>query len=69
MCNILVFGLSAVATIYIRRDNGNLGMLTSAESLIAIGTVLYGAVRVGRWYRDVKPPEPKRRRAKDKGAL
>jgi hypothetical protein len=42
---------------------GTLGVLTSAESISAIGGGLYRLVRVGRWWRDVKPPEPKARRA------
>jgi len=36
-------------------------MLASYESIAEIGGLLYLLVRVGRWYRNVKPPEPKTR--------
>ena len=48
--------------VYILRHLGTLGVLTSAEGISAIGGGLYGLVRVGRWWRDVRPPEPKARR-------
>ncbi len=33
--------------------------MKAAESISAIGGTLYGQVRAGRWWRNVKPPEPK----------
>jgi hypothetical protein len=45
---------------------GTLGMVTSAESIVAIGGTLYGLIRVGRWYRYVKLPDPKAKRAREK---
>ena len=66
LSNLLVFGPTATAAMCILRHLGTLGLLTSAESISAIGGGLYGLVRVGRWWRDVKPPEPKARRAKEK---
>ncbi len=65
LSNLLVFGPTWVATMFILRHLGTLGVLTSAESISAIGGGLYGLVRVGRWWRNVKPPEPKARRAKE----
>lgn len=65
LSNLLVFGPTAAAAMYILRHLGTLGALTSAESISAIGGGLYGLVRVGRWWRDVKPPEPKARRASE----
>ena len=62
LSNLLVFGPTAMAALYILRHLGTLGVLTSAEGISAIGGSLYGLVRVGRWWRDVKPPEPKARR-------
>ena len=62
--NLLVFGISAIATVDVGQHEGRLGVIVSAESLTGIGGVVYGLVRVGRWYRDVKPPEPKARRTK-----
>ena len=65
LSNLLVFGPTAAAALFILRHEGTLGVVTSAESISAIGCGLYGLVRVGRWWRDVKPPEPKARRAKE----
>jgi hypothetical protein len=64
LSNLLVFGISAAATIDVGRHEGRLGVVVSAESLIGIGGAVYTLIRVGRWYRDVKPPEPKARRTK-----
>jgi hypothetical protein len=63
LSNLLVLGPTAVAAMYILRHLGTAGVLTSAESISALGGILYGLVRVGRWWRDVKPSEPKARRA------
>jgi hypothetical protein len=40
---------------------GTLGVLKAMESIIATGGVLYGLVQVGRWWREVKPADPKPR--------
>jgi hypothetical protein len=39
------------------RHGGIDEMLADAASIIEIGGALYGLVRVGRWWRDVKPPK------------
>ena len=62
LSNLLVFGLPAMAAMLILRHEGALGVLTSAESIIAIGGALYALVRLGRWWRDIEPPKPKARR-------
>ena len=54
-----------MAALCILRHLGTLGLFTSAEGISAIGAALHGLVRVGRWWRDVKPPEPKARCAKE----
>jgi hypothetical protein len=53
-----------LAALFILRHLGTLGVLTSAESIAAIGGALCGLIRIGRWWRDVKPPDPKPRDAK-----
>lgn len=65
LSNIVVLGPPSVAAAIILHHDGAVGMLGSAGSIAAIGGTLYGLVRVGRWWRDVKPPEPKARRAKE----
>jgi hypothetical protein len=44
------------------RHNGSLGVFTSFGSIFGIGTALALAIKAGRKYRDVRPPEPKPRR-------
>ena len=63
--NLVVLVPTWTAAYFVLRHEGTLGVLTSAESISAIGAALYGLVRVGRWWRDVKPPEPKARRAQE----
>jgi hypothetical protein len=65
LSNLLVLIPTLMAALYILRHLGTLGVVTSAEGISAIGGGLYGLVRVGRWWRDVKPPEPKARCAKE----
>jgi len=49
--------LAAIQLVF-RRD-GVYGLVTDAENLIALGGVLHGAIRAGRWWRGVKPPKRK----------
>jgi hypothetical protein len=65
LSNLLVLGPTTMAAVFILRHAGTLGVVTSAESISAIGVALYGLVRVGRWWRNVKPPEPKARSVKE----
>jgi hypothetical protein len=52
------------AAYLVLRHEGTLGVVKAAESIGMIGGALYGLIRVGCWWRDVKPSEPKARRAK-----
>ena len=45
--------------------DGWYGLVANAENLIETWVGLYAAVRVGRWYRKVKPPDPQARRSGD----
>lgn len=65
LSNLVVLLPTAAAAAYIVHGDGALGAVASAESLSAVGGLLYGLIRVGRWWRNVKPPEPRARRAKD----
>ncbi len=65
LSNLFVMIPTLMAALCILRHLGTLGLFTSAEGISAIGAALYGLVRVGRWWRDVKPPEPKARCAKE----
>lgn len=61
LSNLFVLIPTLMATLYILRHLGTLGVVMSAESISAIGASLYALVRGGRWWRNVKPPEPKTR--------
>jgi hypothetical protein len=65
LSNLLVLIPTLMAALYILRHLGTLGVLTSAEGISVIGGTLYALVRAGRWWRNVKPPEPKVRRVKE----
>jgi hypothetical protein len=62
--NLFVLIPSAMVSLFILRNEGTLGAVKSAGSITAIGGIFYGLIRVGRWWRDAKPPEPKVRRVK-----
>lgn len=51
LSNLLVLIPTWMAALYILRHLGTLGVVTSAESISAIGGGLYGLIRGGRWWR------------------
>jgi hypothetical protein len=65
LSNALVLSLTAAAAMVILRHEGGVGVVMSAESVGTIGGALYGLIRTGRWWRNVKPPEPKARRVRE----
>ncbi len=65
LSNFFVLAPTWAAAYLVLRHEGTLGVVKAAESIGMIGGTLYGLVRVGRWWRDVKPPEPKARRVKE----
>lgn len=64
MSNLFVFIPTTAAAYMVLWHDGAPGVVTSAEGIVAIGGALYGLIRIGRWYRKVKPPDPKAQRAK-----
>ena len=65
LSNLFVLAPTWAAAYLVLRHEGTLGVVKEAESIGTIGGTLYGLVRVGRWWRDVKPQEPKARRVKE----
>ncbi len=47
------------------RHDGIDGVIVSWESIAAISGSLYALIRLGRWWRGVKPPNPKARTARE----
>lgn len=64
LSNLSVLVPTTAAGCLVLRHEGVLGVVTSAESILAIAAALYGLIRTGRWWRNVKPSEPKAQRSK-----
>jgi hypothetical protein len=65
LSNIFFIAPTATAALVIFHHDGVVGVIKSAEGVSAIGAGAYGLVRIGRWWRGVKPPDPKPRRGKE----
>jgi len=65
LSNIFFISPTATAAVVIFHHDGIPGVINNAEGLTAVGATFYGLVRVGRWWRGVKPPDPKPRRSKE----
>jgi hypothetical protein len=64
LSNIAVSAPTLAAAVALIRHSGAYALVTSAGSLIAIGGFCYGAIRLGRSWRDVTPPKHRPRRAR-----
>jgi hypothetical protein len=64
LSNLFVLVPTVIVGLVILGRAGTIGVMESMESITATGGVLYGLIQCGRWWRAVKPPEPKPR-AKD----
>ncbi len=65
LSNIFFIAPTATAAVVIFHHDGIPGVINSAEGISAVGATFYGLVRVGRWWRGVKPPDPKPRRSNE----
>ena len=65
LSNLFTLTPAALAALILFRHGGTIGLLGSAESVSAIYLMFYALVLAARKYRNVKPPEPKARRAKE----
>jgi hypothetical protein len=65
LSNLVVWVPTAAAAATLFRHDGTAGVVEGAGSIVAIGGALYALIRVGRWWRGVKPCEPKVRGTKD----
>jgi hypothetical protein len=55
--NLAVAAPTAAAAWTFFRHGGEYGVLTNAEAIAVIGAAFRGLVKLGRWWRDVAPPE------------
>jgi hypothetical protein len=47
------------------RHDGRFGLVADIRDASELGAIRYLVIRVGRWWRGVKPPELKPRRARE----
>jgi hypothetical protein len=67
LSNLFVWGPVIVMLVAIVHHDGRFGLVADIQDPAALGAFLYGVIRTGRWWRGVKPPEPKARRARSGG--
>jgi hypothetical protein len=67
LSNLFITIPTVADAVEVLRHEGTLGVLTSFGSIFTVGVMLYGLVKLGRWWRNVELPEPKARRAEKDG--
>ena len=65
LSNLFVGGPVVVMLFAIVHHDGRFGLVADIQDAGELGAFLYGVIRVGRWWRGVKPPEPKARCARE----
>jgi hypothetical protein len=66
LSNLFVWGPIIVMLVAIMRHDGRFGPVADVQDPVALGIFLFAVIRVGRWWRQIKPPEPKPRRVKER---
>ncbi len=67
LSNLFAWGPVIVMLFAIVHHDGRFGLVADIQDPVALGVFLYGVIRTGRWWRGIKPPEPKARRAGSDG--
>ena len=65
LSNLFVWGPVIVTLFAIVHHDGRFGLVADDQDPAALGAFLYVVIKTGRWWRGVKPPEPKARRARE----
>jgi hypothetical protein len=65
LSNLFVWGPVTVMLVAIVHHDGRFGLVADIQDPAALCAFLYAVIRTGRWWRGVKPPEPKARRARE----
>lgn len=65
LSNLFVWVPVTVMLVAIVHHDGRFGLVADDQDPVALGAFLYGVIRTGRWWRGIKPPEPKARRARE----
>jgi hypothetical protein len=62
LSNLFVWGPVIVVLFAIVRRDGRFGLVADIQDPGTLGAFLYSAIRAGRWWRGIKPPDPRPRR-------
>jgi hypothetical protein len=65
LSNLFVWAPVIAVVVAIVRHDGRFGLVADDQDPVALGAFLYVVIKTGRWWRGVKPPEPKPRRARE----
>jgi hypothetical protein len=65
LSNLFAGGLVVVNLVAIVRHDGRFGLAAGIQDAGEPGAILSGVIRTGRWWRRLKPPEFKARRARE----
>jgi hypothetical protein len=65
LSNLFVWGPVIAMLVAIMRHDGRFGLVADIQDPVALGIFLFAVIRVGRWWRQIEPPKPKPRRARE----
>jgi hypothetical protein len=65
LSNLFAGGPGRRDLVAIVRHDGRFGLVADIQDAGEPGAILYGVIRTGRWWRRLKPPEFKARRARE----
>ena len=69
LSNLVVWTPFVTALLAVIRHDRLYGLVANADNLIELWGGAYAVIRVGRWWRGVKPPKHKPRRARNDAEL
>jgi hypothetical protein len=65
LSNLFVWGPVILTLVAIVQHDGRFGLVADDQDPVALGAFLYVVIKTGRWWRQIKLPEPKPRQAKE----
>jgi hypothetical protein len=66
LSNLFIWGPVIAVLVAIVRHDGRFGIVADDQDPVALGAFLYVVIKTGRWWRQIKLPEPKPRRVKER---
>ena len=65
LSNLFVWGPVIAMLVAIVHHDGRFGLVADDQDPVALGAFLYVVIKTGRWWRQIKLPGPKPRRARE----